>query len=683
MQLTKKNKPKMKKNKLSKVLTIMLIVTAGVASFSVGLSIPTTIALSVKKPEDASFGIRGATTYHVTFYKEYTDSWSNPTVIDIPSGQTINSATNLSLDDYDFLGWRSSAPTSESYAAEYTTAEVNELVVSSNLSFYPVFKSSSEKVYVNSNYYEVNTDVVLETNTIGETLIGYKYVGVDGVLDVFASWHNSRNLYTSSGVYQFQNDNEAALIKRKIGFRMNTQWSQAWNNISCGVGIYTWQDESSASIHMGTTNGYTLYTYIPADYSNFLFVRYSSDATQIDWENKNQSANLAFSSSWSSGTYTKDSIILEMNSWDEWVDNWDASSARWVENDEIQRDKTLDSQPVNDIHQTKQYNYLKDPDWTSINTYKPNLDNVDESKPRALELDFSGVESAGTYYVQIGKNSDFSDARVLTTTTNTLSWNPEIGTDYYYRIATSEAALENASTKQYYVANIMPRNLNLGGLRNVRDIGGWPTSLVPNGFVKQGLYYRGAQFNSGNYGATPTFSSSDLDEVHRLGIKVDIDMRNTNKQPNGNYSPASTDEYPISIVKATMPDGTESSRFSGFNTQWCDIFNAIANADNEHVYLHCTYGADRTGIASFALLALLGVSVEDLGRDYEFTRLDGQRGVNHAENYAFDSWVSETNKLSGSTFADKMKTHLMSKGLSEHTLEHIREIFIDGYVAQA
>ena len=674
----------MKKNKISKVLTVLLVVTAGVASFSVGLSIPTAIALTVKKADDASFGIKGANTYTVTFYKEYSESeWSNPTVLNVLSGQAIESATNLSLDGYQFLGWRTLAPSSEAYAAEYTTAEVNELTVSSNLSFYPVFKSNAKKVSVNSNYYEVNTDVVLETSSIGQTLIGYQYLGVDGVLDVTASWNDSRNLYSSSGIYKFIESDGAAVIQRKVGFRPNTQWSQAWDNNSCGFGIYAWQDDSNnASVHLGNSNGYTLYGYIPANYDNFKFSRYSSNNNAFAWGN--ESGNFSFSStSWSNGSYSKDSIILEMNTWSSWVDNWDGSNARWIESDEIQRDVTLDSQPVNDIHQTKQYNYLKDPDWTSINTYKPNLDNVDESKPRALELDFSGVESAGTYYVEIGKNKDLSDARILTTTSNSLSWNPEIGTDYYYRVATSEAGLESASIKQYYVANIMPRNLNLGGLRNVRDIGGWPTSLVPNGFVKQGLYYRGAQFNSGNYGATPTFSSSDLDEVHRLGIKVDIDMRNTNKQPTGNYSPASTDEYPISIVKATMPDGTESTRFSGFNTEWCNIFNAIANADNEHVYLHCTYGADRTGIASFALLALLGVSVEDLGRDYEFTRLDGQRGVNHAENYAFDSWVTETNKLSGATFADKMKAHLISKGLTEHTLEHIREIFIDGYVAQA
>ena len=672
-------------NKRNKVVIFSLI-----ATLATGLAAGSVFAAWGVTDNANSFGVQiriKANSCEVTFYTNYVgDEWANPVTVEVDSGEAIDAGDipSVSMSGYSFEGWVNAVPSASNLESAVTNEQLTSNVISSDATYYPLLKSNEKQVLVNDNYYPVNEDVVLETNSIGQTLIGYQYVGVDGIPAPTSSWYDSRNLYTASGIYKFVEDTGAALIQRKIGFRTNTQWSQAWDNISCGIGIHSWFDtEHNDDEHMGTTNGYTLYTYIPADYNNFLFVRYTSNATAIDWDNKNQSADLSFSSSWSSGSYTKDSIVLEMNSWDTWIDGWGASSARWVENDEIQRDKTLDIQPVNDIHQTKQYNYLKDPDWTSINTYKPNLDNVDESKPRALELDFTGIESASTYYVQIGKNNDFSDAQVLTTTSNTLSWNPEIGTEYYYRIATSEAELENATVKQYYVANIMPRNLNLGGLRNVRDIGGWPTSLVPNGFVKQGLYYRGAQFNSGNYGANPTFSSSDLDEVHRLGIKVDIDMRNTNKQPTGNYSPASTDEYPITIVKATMPDGTESTRFSNFNTEWCNIFNAIYNADNEHVYLHCTYGADRTGIASFALLALLGVSVEDLGRDYEFTRLDGQRGVNHAENYAFDSWVTETNKLSGDTFADKMKTHLMNKGLSEHTLEHIREIFIDGYVAQA
>ena len=81
----------------------------------------------------------------------------------------------------------------------------------------------------------------------------------------------------------------------------------------------------------------------------------------------------------------------------------------------------------------------------------------------------------------------------------------------------------------------------------------------------------------------------------------------------------------------------------------------------------------------FFLLALLGASEEDCGRDYSFTRFAGERDVDHTVE--FDGWMSATKALEGDTLAEKMKNHLMSKGIEEETLEHIREIFIPGYHA--
>ena len=662
------------------VLSSILILN--IATFSVAYS------LYIKEVSDVTFTFRQAISKNVTFYTAYSEGeWGSSSTVVVPANGHVDAGDipSISLSGYTFEGWVNDVPSASNVVSPITNEQLVAASVTNDIAYYPVLKLDTKKVFVNSNYYAVDEDVILETDSLNQTLIGYPYLGIAGIPNPSSSWNDNRNIYTDSGIYKFYENDGAALISRKIGFKPNASWGQDWGTSGSGFGIYSWSGDNNSSIHMGNSNGQVLFTYIPADYDNFKFSRYSSDNNTFTWGN--ESGNFTFSSSvWAdSSTYSKDTIILSMISWGEWVNNWGSDNATWSEPGRQPSDPVLATQPDNDIHATTQYNYLKDPDWTSINTYKPTLDNVDESKPRAIDLDFSDVATRGdtTYYVELSKYSDLSNSRILTTTTNSLSWNPEIGVTYYYRVATNPDYLAHAATKTKYVYKVTPRNLDLGGLRNVRDIGGWSTSLVPNGVIKQGLYFRGAQFNSGNYGATLTFSDADLAEVQRLGIKVDIDMRNTNKQPSGNYSPASTDAYPISIVKATMPDGSEKYRFDQYATEWCNIFNAIANADNEHVYLHCTYGADRTGIASFALLALLGVDVEDIGRDYEFTRFDGQRGVNHAESDSFDSWVSKTNEKSGDCFANKMKTHLMSKGLSEHTLEHIREIFIDGYVAQA
>ena len=254
----------------------------------------------------------------------------------------------------------------------------------------------------------------------------------------------------------------------------------------------------------------------------------------------------------------------------------------------------------------------------------------------------------------------------LTTTVKQYElWNAELATKYYYRAAISREALQTASIKEFQVSDLAPRNLKIDGMINFRDVGGWKSSLVPNGVVKQGLYYRCAQFDK--------ITAAGKAELKRLGIKLDIDMRDAPPKT----SPASSDDWKIEILDAHIASGTESTRWEGFASVYKSIFEAIAVSDQAPIALHCTHGADRTGIASFFLLGLLGVSVEDCGRDYCLTRFAGERKVLPADE--FDNWVSKTQALQGETFADKMFNHLLSKGISADTLETIRELYVEGY----
>ena len=331
-------------------------------------------------------------------------------------------------------------------------------------------------------------------------------------------------------------------------------------------------------------------------------------------------------------------------------------------------------QPENDIHTELQYNYIADEDWTNVKAYVPVTNaeqsgrGIEQSKPRALELDFTGVEEADNYYVEIGLKKDFSDARVLTTADKKLSWNAEIGKKYYYRCAVSEEALAQAAVKEYKVFGAAPRNLNVDGVINFRDVGGWKSSLVKGGYINQGLYYRCAQFNS--------ITAAGKAEIARLNIKVDIDMRD---RPPAT-SPINTEEHPVEILNAAIASGTEARRWSDFGDVYKKIFEACAQADEKPIALHCTHGADRTGIASFFLLALCGVSKEDLGKDYMFTRYAGERAVWHEDE--FDGWVSKTEALEGDTFAEKTYNHLHNDfGIEEETLNKVRELFVHGYEA--
>ena len=342
-----------------------------------------------------------------------------------------------------------------------------------------------------------------------------------------------------------------------------------------------------------------------------------------------------------------------------------------------------ENQPDNDIHTEKQYQYLAD-EWTSIKTYVPTTDASRKnpgnlSSPRGLILPFEDVADAETYYIEISKNSNFEGSKIVTSTEKSYAYkSAEIGCTYYYRVAASTEGLASAATKTKTSALIAPRNIEVGGVCNFRDIGGWKTSLVPNGYIKQGLYYRCGEFNKTSAANAKNITAEGKELIKELGIKVDIDMRDSNRVDalNG-VSPASSDDWELEVVDGSIPSGTESTRFSGFASVYKTIFEKIAEADVKPIALHCANGADRTGIVCFFLLALLGGSEEDCGRDYSFTRFAGERDVDHTVE--FDGWMSATKALEGDTLAEKMKNHLLSKGIEEDTLETIREKFIPGY----
>ena len=340
-----------------------------------------------------------------------------------------------------------------------------------------------------------------------------------------------------------------------------------------------------------------------------------------------------------------------------------------------------------EIHTELMKQYLNDPDWESIKTYVPKVNaedssyHNDQSQPEPIKLEFAEVEDASKYYVQIAKTVDFANPKLVEATEKSYNfYNSEIGQEYYYRAAVSQEALAQGKIYKFKVNDVAPRYLHIDGVINFRDCGGWKTSLVPNGIVKQGLYFRCAQFDS--------ITADGKAALQELGVKLDIDMRD---RPPAK-SPASSDDWEIEIMNAAVASGTENYRWEGKQNSstkiaqtYKKIFEAIAEADEKPIALHCTHGADRTGIVSWFLLGLLGVSKEDCARDYVMTRFAGERAVlPNGNSSEIAKWNTKTEALEGDTWAEKTFKHLNEDfGIEEDTLETIRELFIPGYVRAA
>lgn len=349
--------------------------------------------------------------------------------------------------------------------------------------------------------------------------------------------------------------------------------------------------------------------------------------------------------------------------------------------------------PDNDMRNLQQYKYILDDDPTSYKTYAT---GGDLSAPRGMKLKFEDVGAASKYYVQIAESeADLASAAVRESTNNYYMFqNAKLATKYYYRAATSEAGLASAAVKNITSTSVAPRVVSVPDVLNFRDIGGWDSSLVADGKIKQGLYFRCAQLNAAGGSTTSKLDSAGkgLAAIKELGIKQDIDMRDS----PSSTSPANTTAWPVSMVQAAVMSGSEPVRWEGGTYRnveiaptYVKIFKALAECDSKPAMLHCTYGADRTGIVTFFLEALLGMSIEDMTRDYLWTQFTQGRTVKYFESDAeFPKWISKTNACEGETFADKMENHIVSFAPASEqtefraTLEHIREIFVPGYVAK-
>lgn len=110
-------------------------------------------------------------------------------------------------------------------------------------------------------------------------------------------------------------------------------------------------------------------------------------------------------------------------------------------------------------------------------------------------------------------------------------------------------------------------------------------------------------------------------------IMTIIDLR-SDQEANAKPSAFAVDKdftyfhYPIveSMLPTNSIDAVPVSYMEIAHADWMKaVFKTIANAQ-EGVLFHCTAGKDRTGVVSAILLALVGVSDEDIIYDYTISR---------------------------------------------------------------
>ena len=243
------------------------------------------------------------------------------------------------------------------------------------------------------------------------------------------------------------------------------------------------------------------------------------------------------------------------------------------------------------------------------------------------------------------------------------------GKTYDYTVTVTETADESTRTTTYpgsFTTADTNRFVFLPGVSNTRDIGHYRTAEGKR--VKEGMIIRGTEIDAlveGEYYLT------DKSAAEPFGFRSDMDLR--------------SGELYSSVYQSRLGDQVShrffnSPSYSGIFTEPAkpllrDIFAELADPDNYPVYLHCTYGADRTGTIVFLLQGLLGVSEEDMIFEY---RLTGFHMSSYGDSTDLNGIFGGLEGTPGDTINEKICSYLIHEvGLTQEQLDSIRAILLE------
>ncbi len=310
------------------------------------------------------------------------------------------------------------------------------------------------------------------------------------------------------------------------------------------------------------------------------------------------------------------------------------------------------------IHTDKQYTYLQRALSSNASAYANGKKEL--SKPVDLRLKWDIKSSDCT--VKISENSDMSNAVTYKTDKNDIYLNNfKIAASYYWTVTSNGVESE---VNEFMTDGACPRNLSVDGVTNVRDLGGWETGSGKR--TKQGLIYRSGRLNESN-AKTPNIEITESGKkvmLETLGIRCEIDLR---KSDDGEIGGIDSSPLGDSVNYYNCPMEWDGNMWLDNRAQIIYMFSLLANAENYPLVFHCNIGTDRTGMMAFLSNALLGVSEDDLLKDYMFSNLGKIGGTRHKTGVTDSPYYKAVAEANGSSLSEKTYNALVALGVrSEH-----------------
>ena len=241
--------------------------------------------------------------------------------------------------------------------------------------------------------------------------------------------------------------------------------------------------------------------------------------------------------------------------------------------------------------------------------------------------------------------------------------------------------------------------LRIDGLVNVRDLGGLRT--VDGRVVRsrqvircdnpKSLTDQGQQDLADLVAPTLVLDLRMELEVHKEGYSILHDPVQVLNLPMVPQSGVNQEQIDAGAADNLVEDYMRQMDVNA--PSMVEALRLIADPSNRPVVVHCTAGKDRTGIVTAMLLAILGVSDDDIVADYHVTTTNmapileriraaqvfQDNGLAHAP-----SWIFESEPETMRDFLDRMATTYggavewaQAKGLRDEEIARLRETLLD------
>ena len=298
------------------------------------------------------------------------------------------------------------------------------------------------------------------------------------------------------------------------------------------------------------------------------------------------------------------------------------------------------------------------------------------------------------------------------------------------RVYGEEAGARKVQKTGRAPADELPRIIRVPKVPNFRDMGGWPG--LDGKRVKQGMVYRSGGLNdNAHIYYTPEETLAFYNEgvlEERFGeegrkIKKLIERNNGQLKTDANapylhraLAKEEKDRLPgksrlspegLAFLKDELKIKTDldlrrplevwgmtespigptvnwvnisSGCYSGMDKPvWKEAFakdfRLFLDEKNYPFVVHCIGGADRTGTLCYILEALLGVSDDDLAKDWEFTCFTYEsQDFGHKR---YDGLLKVINAYPGATTREKVEAYVRDCGFTDADIAHLRELMLE------